>query len=337
VKGFADETYIDVASGNGGNGCVSFRREKYVPRGGPDGGDGGSGGSVVFEVRQNLRTLAHLKTKRAHRAGNGEPGAGRRRHGGDGADAVIPVPPGTLIRDVTTGTVLKDMTDVDRWVFLEGGKGGKGNYHYRTSTRQAPRYAQEGRPGKSVRLHVELNVIADIGFVGFPNAGKSTLLSVLTNAQPKIGAYAFTTTTPNVGVMQIGEARVVLADIPGLIEGAAEGAGMGIRFLKHIARTAGLAFCIDLTDPDPEHTFAVLLRETGAFSRELSQKPRIIVGTKLDLPDTGGAARRLREALPKERILPVSAHTHDGLSIVSREFLRLAAGDIDDEDETGDA
>lgn len=323
MKGFADETYIDVASGNGGNGCVSFRREKYVPRGGPDGGDGGNGGSVVFEVRQNLRTLAHLKTKRMHHAGNGGSGAGRRRHGSDGEDAVIPVPPGTLIRDVATGRILKDLTDVERWVFLEGGKGGRGNYHYRSSTRQAPRYAQEGHPGTSMRLHIELNVIADIGFVGFPNAGKSTLLSVLTNAQPKIGAYAFTTTTPNLGVMQVGETRVILADIPGLIEGAASGAGMGIRFLKHIARTAGLAFCIDLTDSDPEHTFRVLLEEIGAFSRELSRKPRIVIGTKSDLQDTQIGAQRLRTVLPNERILTVSAHTHGGLSQVSREFLRL--------------
>ena len=322
--GFADEVYIDVASGNGGNGCVSFRREKYVPKGGPDGGDGGTGGSVIFEVRQNLKTLSHLKTKRSYKAENGESGKGKQRHGRNGEDAVIPVPPGTLIKDPDTGKVLRDLTDLDeQWVIYKGGKGGKGNMHYATSRRQVPRYAQPGEPGVAGRLHVELHIIADIGFVGLPNAGKSSLLSVLTNAHPKIAAYAFTTRTPNLGVMRYNYRDIILADIPGIIEGASHGAGLGDKFLKHIARTAGLAIMLDLTDENIIHTYEIVLNELEHYANEMLQKPRIILGTKLDLPGTKDVLEQFRNENRDEIVIGVSSFSSEGLEEVKASFYTM--------------
>ncbi|MGN0906598.1 MAG: GTPase ObgE, partial [Bullifex sp.] len=246
--GFSDETYIDVASGSGGSGCVSFHREKFVPKGGPDGGDGGRGGDVVFVVRENLRTLGHLRMVRSFKAENGRNGQGDRCFGRDGADVEIPVPPGTVLKDPDTGEVIKDLTGLDRYVFLKGGKGGLGNWHFRSSTRQTPRYAQPGEKGVECRVGVELLVIADIGFVGFPNAGKSSLLNLLTNARSKVAGYPFTTKIPQLGAMRYDDQDMILADIPGIIEGASEGAGMGFKFLRHISRTKALAFLIDLSD-----------------------------------------------------------------------------------------
>jgi len=324
VIGFADEVYIDVASGNGGNGCVSFRREKYVPKGGPDGGDGGTGGSVIFEVRQNLKTLSHLKTKRSYKAENGETGKGKQRHGRNGADVVIPVPPGTLIKDPDTGKVLRDLTDMDeQWVIYKGGKGGKGNMHYATSRRQVPRYAQPGEPGVAGRLHVELHIIADIGFVGLPNAGKSSLLSVLTNAHPKIAAYAFTTRTPNLGVMRYNYRDIILADIPGIIEGASHGAGLGDKFLKHIARTAGLVIMLDLTDENIIHTYEIVLNELEHYAYEMLQKPRIILGTKLDLPGTKDVLEQFRSEFSDEIVIGVSSFSSEGLEEVKASFYNM--------------
>ncbi|MGC9312388.1 MAG: GTPase ObgE [Sediminispirochaetaceae bacterium] len=319
--GFADEVYIDVASGNGGNGCVSFRREKYVPKGGPDGGDGGTGGSVIFEVRQNLKTLSHLKTKRSYKAENGESGKGKQRHGRNGENVVIPVPPGTLIKDPDTGKVLRDLTDVDeQWIIYRGGKGGKGNMHYATSRRQVPRYAQPGEPGVTGRLHVELHIIADIGFVGLPNAGKSSLLSVLTNAHPKIAAYAFTTKTPNLGVLRYKYRDIILADIPGIIEGASHGAGLGDKFLKHIARTSGLAIMLDLTDENIIHTYGIVLKELEHYAYDMLRKPRIILGTKLDLPGTKDVLEQFASEMKDEKVIGVSSFSSEGLEEVKAAF-----------------
>lgn len=318
---FADEVTIDVSSGKGGNGCVAFRREKYVPKGGPAGGDGGRGGDVVFRVRRNLRTLAHLRFSKALRAQNGQDGMGRNMHGKDGEDIIIPVPPGTRIMDDGTGEILKDfdVTEGD-WIFLSGGKGGWGNTHFKNSVNQAPTYAHPGKPASQARVRVELNIMADIGFVGFPNAGKSSLLDAFTNARPKIAPYPFTTKIPNLGVLSMNERDIVLADIPGIIEGAHEGAGLGIRFLKHISRTAALAFLIDCSDPEPEKAFPILLKELESFSRELAGKPRVVIGTKLDLEDAPSGFERLKDSLPGETVFGISVFSNAGLDELRKAF-----------------
>ncbi len=324
MVGFADEVYIDVASGNGGAGCVAFRREKYVPKGGPDGGDGGNGGSVIFEVRSNLKTLAHLKAKRVYRAENGEPGMGKKRHGSNGSDVIVPVPPGTIIKDPETGRVLKDFTRPDEeMVLLVGGQGGKGNMHFATSKKQTPRYAQPGLPGEELRLHVELYLIADIGFVGLPNAGKSSLLRTLTNAHPKVASYAFTTKIPHLGVMQAEYRDIVLADIPGIIEGASHGAGLGDKFLKHISRTSGLAVLIDLSDEDVLHTYQVVLHELEEYAPELLNKPRVVIGSKIDLEGTQENYDKLQAYLEEEQLIALSSFTRIGLEEVKTAFLRV--------------
>jgi len=319
VNRFVDEAVIEVASGNGGPGSVHFRREKFVPRGGPDGGDGGDGGDVRLIVRSNLKTLSHLKHKRVFQAENGRPGAGQRRHGRRGRDAEILVPPGTVIKDPETGRLLRDLSDKgESWLFLKGGKGGWGNWHFRSATRQAPRYAQPGLQGSSRRLLVELNLIADIGLVGKPNAGKSTLLGALTNAHPKIAPYPFTTRTPYIGLFSYNDNKLILADIPGILEGASHGAGLGLKFLKHIKRTRALAFLIDLGEPEPEKTFLLLKRELAAYEPGLAAKPHFLIGTKLDLEGAGGRLEQLRSALPEERVLGISAHTGQGMEALKR-------------------
>ncbi len=321
---FADEATIVVSSGKGGNGCVAFRREKYVPRGGPSGGDGGKGGDVIFEVRRNLRTLSHLRYKQTFKAANGRDGTSRNMHGADGEDIVIPVPPGTLVKEAETGRVLKDFTeDTAPWVYLRGGNGGWGNTRFKSSTNQAPRMALPGKPGQTARLEVELQLLADIGFVGFPNAGKSTLLDLFTNARPKIAPYPFTTKIPNLGMLTVGERDIILADIPGIIEGAHEGHGLGIHFLKHIARSSALAFLIDLSDDNYLEAFPVLLSELREFSAALTAKPRVVLGTKLDLPETEGRLEQLRAALPSERVLGLSVFSRLGVPEVREEFLRF--------------
>ena len=319
---FADEADITVSSGKGGNGCIAFRREKYVPRGGPAGGDGGRGGNVVFEVRRNLRTLAHLRYQQIFKARNGEDGTSRNMHGSDGADVVIPIPPGTLVKDAETGDVLREFTeDMDRWIFLKGGNGGWGNTHFKTSTNQAPRIALDGKPGRTVRLRIELQLLADIGFVGFPNAGKSSLLDHFTNARPKIAPYPFTTKIPNLGMLTVDDRDLILADIPGIIEGAHEGHGLGIRFLKHISRASALAFLIDLSEDRFLDSFPVLLSELREFSEDLTAKPRLVVGTKLDLPETAGRLAELRAALPDEKVVGISVFTREGIPALRSEFL----------------
>jgi GTP-binding protein len=324
VEKFADEAIIEVSSGSGGNGCASFRREKYVPRGGPSGGDGGRGGNVVFTVRRNLRTLAHLRYKYSFKAENGRDGESAGRYGHHGADVIVPLPPGSLIRDAETGDLIRDFSDnKDDFIFLKGGNGGWGNIHFKSSVNQAPRKALPGKPGQTVKLKVELQIMADIGLVGFPNAGKSSLLDRFTNARPKIAAYPFTTKIPNLGVLTIDERDIIIADIPGLIEGASEGAGLGFRFLKHISRTSALAFLIDLSDDNYLEAFDILLKELGSYSEDLPQKKRLLVGTKTDLPETEGRLEEIIAKYPGEEIMGVSVFSGNGVKELSYAFLRL--------------
>ncbi|MDR1400043.1 MAG: GTPase ObgE [Treponema sp.] len=322
---FADEVLIEVASGSGGNGCVAFRREKYVPRGGPSGGDGGRGGGVVFVVRRNLRTLAHLRYKQSFKAENGHDGEGSARYGRNGADIIIPLPPGSMIRDADTGTLVRDFgKHGEDFVFLKGGNGGWGNIHFKSSVNQAPRKALPGKSGAAARLRVELQLIADIGFVGFPNAGKSSLLDRYTNARPKIAPYPFTTKIPNLGILTIDDQDIILADIPGLIEGASSGQGLGIRFLKHISRTAALAFLIDLSEDNYLDAFDVLYKELAAFSDELVHKPRLLIGAKLDLEGTTECFERFKAKYITEETLGISVFSGEGIVELGERLARLA-------------
>ncbi|TVR04273.1 MAG: GTPase ObgE [Spirochaetaceae bacterium] len=324
MQRFVDDVTFTIRSGHGGAGSVSFRRERYVPRGGPDGGNGGRGGDVVVRVRRNLKTLAHLTGHTAFSAENGRPGEGRKRHGRDGSAWYLEVPPGAAIHDAETGELLADITEeVDDFVLISGGRGGKGNTHFKSSTHRTPRFAQPGEPGEERRITVELRLIADIGFVGLPNAGKSSLLRVLTAAHPKVGNYPFTTKIPNLGVMRYHDHDVILADIPGIIEGAAEGAGLGHRFLRHISRTAVLALLIDVTEEHPDAVFATLLHELSAFDSELAQKRRIVVGTKCDLDPDGEYLQRLAAACGGEQVIGVSAAARSGLDAVIAQFGRM--------------
>ena len=333
--GFSDETYIDVASGNGGNGCVSFHREKFVPKGGPDGGDGGKGGDVVFVVRDNLRTLGHLKMVRTYRAENGRPGQGDRCFGRNGADIEIPVPPGTVIKDAQTGEIIKDLTGETRWVFLKGGRGGLGNWHFRSATRQTPRFAQPGEKGQEMRVGVELLVIADIGFVGFPNAGKSSLLNMLTNARSKVAGYPFTTKIPQLGAMRYDDQDIILADIPGIIEGASRGAGMGFKFLRHISRTKGLAFFIDLSDESCLDSYDILCGELGTYAPALLEKPQVIIASKLDEDGAQERLEALRARLAGKDIHPLSIYMDETVEDVKQAFIHLVAASGIVEDEEG--
>lgn len=316
-----------MESGRGGNGALSFRRERYVPKGGPDGGDGGDGGDCIIVTHPQLSSLGHLVTKRHHKAGNGQQGAGRKKHGADGADAVIEVPSGTLVWDRDTGELLADLKAPDsRLTVVEGGRGGKGNTHFKSSTHQTPRFSQPGEAGKRRELKLELRIIAEVGIVGFPNAGKSSLLAALTAAKPEIGAYPFTTKQPNLGVLTDEWRRVVIADIPGLVEGASEGAGMGFRFLRHIARTQRVLYAIDVTDPtDPDEALELLRHELSTFDPSLLDRPAVLVGTKMDLPGAEAGLARLREAHnAPERLVGTSALTGEGLDSLSSILLEDA-------------
>jgi len=328
MRTFADEALIEVSSGKGGNGCVAFRREKYVPRGGPSGGDGGRGGDVVFVVRRNLRTLAHLRYQHSFKAENGQDGEGRQRNGRNGQAVYVPLPPGTVLKDPDTGAVIRDFGPAARgnFVFLKGGNGGWGNVHFKSSVNQAPRKALPGKPGAFRRLKVELQIMADVGLVGFPNAGKSSLLDAFTNARPKIAPYPFTTKIPNLGVLTLGGGGVrdnrdiIIADIPGLIEGASLGAGLGHRFLKHISRTTALVFLIDLSAENYAEAFDILYRELDYFSPALTAKKRIVCGSKLDLEGTPAALEELTAKYPGENII--------GISVFSGQGLKQLAGEI---------
>lgn len=284
---FIDRAKINVKSGKGGNGSVSFRREPFVPEGGPDGGDGGRGGSIIFQANGSYRTLMDFKYKKKYEAENGEDGKKKKKFGKNGEDLVIMVPKGTVVIDELTGTVMKDLVNEgDSIVAVKGGKGGKGNVHFKNSVRQAPNFAEAGGSAKERSIILELKLIADVGLVGFPNVGKSTFLSSSTSARPKIGNYHFTTITPNLGVVNIFDTQFVMADIPGLIEGAHEGTGLGLNFLKHIERTKMLIHIVDIAGSegrDPKEDFDKINNELKKYSSAVSNKPQIVAGNKTDL------------------------------------------------------
>ncbi len=315
---------IEVSSGDGGDGAVSFRREKYIPKGGPDGGDGGKGGNVIFQVKENVKTLSHLRLKRVYKAEHGRPGRGKRMSGRDGEDVIIPLPPGTIIRDAESRETIKDFSSVIQWIYLEGGKGGKGNWHFRSSTRRTPRIATPGQEGRHRILVCELKLIADIGLVGLPNAGKSTLLSVLSKARPKIAAYPFTTLIPNLGVLDHKGSQIIVADIPGIIEHASQGAGLGTAFLKHIARTNLLAFLIDASGHEAVRDFAILARELETFSPEVAHRRKLVVVTKADAGPAEERKRDLEIAHPGITVMTISSMTGQGIEALKDEFIRLA-------------
>ena len=321
---FADRAKIFIKSGKGGDGHVSFRRELFVPDGGPDGGDGGKGGDIIFQVDKGLNTLTDFRHVRKYVAKDGEQGCKRRCHGANGADLVIKVPEGTVIKDAETGKVITDMSgDNMREVVLKGGRGGQGNMHYATATMQAPKYAQPGKPGQELYVNLELKVIADVGLVGFPNVGKSTLLSHVTNANPKIANYHFTTIHPNLGVVDLGEGQgFVMADIPGLIEGAAEGVGLGHDFLRHIERTKMLIHLVDAAGTegrDPVEDVLAINKELEAYSDSVKNLPQVIAANKIDAIYTEegeeSPIERLKNTFEPQgiRIFPISAVSGQGL------------------------
>lgn len=302
---FIDETKIRVFAGDGGRGCVSFRREKYVPRGGPNGGNGGPGGDVVMVADPQLTTLLDLRYQKQYKAGRGQHGMGSDCHGRRGDDRVIHVPVGTIIRDAATGELIGDLpTAGERVIVAAGGRGGKGNAHFVSSTHRSPRFAQPGEPGEERELEIELRLLADVGIIGLPNAGKSTLIAAISAVRPKIADYPFTTLVPNLGVVGYEEGKsFVVADIPGLIEGAHEGHGLGHKFLRHVMRTHLLIHLIDASQIDPEDPLAdwkTVNRELALFDPQLAKKPQIVVANKIDLPDARENVKILAGRLPKE-------------------------------------
>jgi len=315
---FADRARIFIRAGKGGDGHVSFRREKYVPDGGPDGGDGGKGGDVIFVVDEGLNTLTDFRHITKYRAQDGEPGGKRNCHGANGADVVLKVPPGTVIKDSETGKVILDMADKkEPVVLLKGGRGGRGNRNYVTSTMQAPKYAQPGQPAKELIVDLELKCIADVGLVGFPSVGKSTFLARVTNARPKIAEYHFTTLTPNLGVVDLGEHNgFVIADIPGIIEGAAEGVGLGLEFLRHIERTKVIIHIVDaasIDGRDPVNDVKIINEELKKYNKDIESRPTVIAANKIDALDE---IEMLKEEFEKDgvKIFPISAVSGKGIS-----------------------
>lgn len=320
---FADRAKIKIRSGKGGDGHVSFRREKYVANGGPDGGDGGRGGNLIFEVDPGLNTLNEFRHIRNYFAKDGEPGGKRRCHGADGEDMVIKVPAGTIVREVETGQIITDMSyENSREIVLQGGRGGKGNQHYATPTMQIPKYAQPGKPGIELEVQLELKVIADVGLVGFPNVGKSTFLSRVTNAQPKIANYHFTTLNPNLGVVDLaGADGFVIADIPGLIEGASEGVGLGHEFLRHIERTRVLIHMVDAASTEgrnPLEDIHAINKELEAYNPQIASRPQVIAANKIDCfygEEKDSVLQLLKEEFEPQGIcvFPISAVTGEGV------------------------
>ncbi len=322
---FIDEITVEVAAGNGGDGCVAMLREKYRPFGGPNGGNGGNGGDVIFKADERLTTLLDFRFQRLLKAEHGEPGRGSDQYGRGGESLVKSVPVGTQVFDQETGELLADLsTPNEEFVVAKGGRGGRGNMHFATATERAPMFAEDGTPGETRMLRMELKLLADVGIVGFPNAGKSTLISTVSRAKPKVADYPFTTLAPQLGVVQGGEGRsFVLADIPGIIEGAAEGAGLGIRFLKHIERTRVLLFLIGIDyaeGRDPVKDLATLRKELKAFDPELAKRPYVIAFAKLDLPDAREAFEETKKKLKrkKETVHGISSATREGIDALVR-------------------
>ncbi len=328
----ADSSFVDIAkikikAGDGGRGAVSFRREKYVAAGGPDGGDGGRGGNVVFQVDTNLSTLSDFRYKRSYKAANGEPGSGGRKNGKSAEDLIIKVPKGTVIREVESGAVMADMSDGEPFIAAKGGRGGWGNTHFATSTRQTPHFAKNGAPGEELEILLELKLLADVGLLGFPNVGKSSLISVVSDAKPEIANYHFTTITPVLGVIRMGpESSFVMADIPGLVEGAAEGVGLGHAFLRHVERTRMLLHVVDVSGSegrDPLEDYDAIMKELEAYG-DLKNRPMIVVANKMDLPGAEENLKRMR-ALGEGMGYPVfavSAATHQGFDELLDETAR---------------
>ncbi len=326
---FIDQVKIYVKAGDGGDGCVSFRREKYVPRGGPDGGDGGQGGDVFLEASSELSTLIDLRYQQHYMIKRAENGSGQNRSGKNSPDLIIPVPVGTTVRDAQTDEPIADLTEAgQRALIVRGGRGGRGNSHFKSPTRQAPRIAEPGQKGEERWLQLELKLLADIGLVGLPNAGKSTLISVISAARPKIADYPFTTLEPNLGVVTWGGTRdqeyhFTVADIPGLIEGAHEGKGLGIQFLKHIERTLLLLHLVDVSEmgsEDPVHDFEVVRAELSSYHQTLAEKPFMVAATKIDVAGEGEKKERLRRYC-KQRKIPffeISAATGKGIKPLIR-------------------
>ena len=316
---FIDEIEFVIASGRGGDGCISFMRAKYIPRGGPDGGDGGRGGAVIFEATTSRNTLVDFRRNKAYRAQNGRPGMGSQKNGAGGADIRLLVPVGTVIYDRDSETVLADLAQAGESFSITGGKGGRGNIHYKSSTRQTPRYAQPGEPGTEFSVRLELKLIADVGLLGFPNAGKSTLISRVSNARPRVADYPFTTLVPNLGVVSVGDAHsFVVADIPGLIEGAADGAGLGHKFLRHVERCA---VYLHLVEPDDTEATSVerltkLNAELKRYSPEVAARPQLVVLTKADILDPS-SKKQLVDELRQCTTSPISV-----ISAVSGEGLK---------------
>lgn len=330
MSAFIDTARITVAAGKGGNGVVSFHREKYVAAGGPDGGDGGRGGDIILQVDDHLSTLMDFRYKRKYTAGNGMDGSGGRRTGKDGASLVIRVPRGTLVRDEETGEIIKDMSDDAPFVLAKGGKGGWGNQHFATPTRQAPRFAKGGLSGEKREVRLELKLLADVGLVGFPNVGKSTLLSTVSRATPKIANYHFTTLFPNLGVVYVTEGvSFVMADIPGLIEGAAEGAGLGHDFLRHVDRCRLLVHVVDISGSEgrnPIEDFEAINEELRQYGEELSTRPQIVAGNKCDILEDQTLLEEFKAYVEEKGYLffPISAAAHMG----TEQLMKTVAGEL---------
>lgn len=318
---FVDRAKIIIRSGKGGDGHVSFRRELYVPNGGPDGGDGGKGGDVIFEVDKGLNTLTDYRHRRKFHAQDGEPGGKRRCHGANGGDIILKVPEGTVVTEAQSGKVIADMSGENtRQIILRGGRGGKGNMHYATATMQVPKYAQPGQPAQELEVKLELKVIADVGLVGFPNVGKSTFLSRVTNAQPKIANYHFTTLSPNLGVVDLDNSGFVIADIPGLIEGASEGVGLGHEFLRHIERTRVIIHIVDAASTegrDPIDDIYKINRELEAYNPEIAKRPQVIAANKIDAiyDETDSPVELLKMEFEPQgvKVFPISAVSGEGV------------------------
>ena len=327
---FIDEVEIHLKAGDGGGGAVAFRREKYVPRGGPAGGDGGSGGDITLIADEGLTTLLDFRFKHEHKAQNGQPGMGSDCNGKDGEDLDLKVPVGTVVKDIATGGIIADLSvNGQRFVVCKAGRGGLGNMNFATPTLQAPKFAEPGTPGEEKRVKLELRLLADVGLVGFPNAGKSTLVSRLSRAKPKIADYPFTTLVPHLGVVSYrGERSFVIADLPGLIEGAHEGAGLGVRFLKHVQRCRVIVHVIDCSNEtdDLVQQYGIIRSELKSFDPALSDKPEVIAANKLDVPGARERAEELAQRLAPLQVFLISGATGDGLGPLLDDVVRALDG-----------